>query len=532
MSAAKKPTAIEKRAQNLKTLAPFTLHKLKQKLPLVFPRDPDLPPSPKPRYRSAYRYLGLDDLNEGTIETFSPFEIGVRLFDYSPLEPLLAAHIYVASAKGQVPFHPVSMCLLSLYRRERNLSRHEVLRILRHPADGQTLRRCTGFENDFPCESGLRYFEGQLTPELQQEINALQLDALYQAGLLPIKPEADDQTKATLSFDGMLHQARSHMRCSSVKASCYEPAPRPCPAKEKEKQGCECRDEDCVAVCRQATPLDPQARFIVYTGNNKRTTTSPNTPTQTQSRRSRTGRMVYGYYSYAGQLLDDVLATYWILPAAFGSATCGDPALFPGNFAYLQTRFPWLKIGQVLADAGTCEQTCLDAIWNAGALRLVDICAHKSDGDPDTRLARGYDENGHPLCPFGYVLHANGYDYRRRRAKWRCAQRCQHDPERPVPECAYLKANYKHGYTTTVGRTHTDGSVRLAREIPYGSPAWKERYSRRNSSESRNSFLERLGLKRMPVHGLASGHVTVLQGDFVANQGTLVRLIREATALR
>ena len=529
MSSAKKPTAIEKRAQNLKALAPFVLDNLKQKLPLVFPRDPDWPPSPKPRYRSTYRYLGFDDLDRQAMADLSPFEIAVRLFDYSHLEPLLAAHIYVASAKGQVPFHPASMYLLSLYRRERNLSRHETLRILRHPKNGLVLRRCTGFEDDFPSESGLRYFEGQLTPELQQEVNALQLDVLYQAGLLPVEPDAEE--KATLSFDGMLHEARSHMRCSSVKASCYTPSPRPCPAREKGKQGCDCNDEACAATCRHATPRDPQARFIVYTGNNKRARTSPNTPVQTQGRRSRISRMVYGYYSYAGQLLDDVLATYWILPAALGSATRGDPALFPNNFAYLRTRFPWLEVGEVLADAGACEQTCLDAIWNAGALRMVDICAHKSDDDPGIRLARGYDENGHPLCPFGYVLHSNGYDYRRRRAKWRCAKRCQHDPERPVPQCDCLKPEYKHGYTTTVGRTHADGCVRLAREIPYGSPAWKERYGRRNSAESRNSVLERLGLKRMPVHGLASCHVTVLQGDFVANQRTLVRLIREATAL-
>jgi hypothetical protein len=529
MSADNKPTAIEKRAQNPEALAPFSLDNLKHSLPLVFPRDPDLPPSPKPRYRSAYHYLGFGDLSVETLETFSPFEIGVRLFDYSHLEPLLAAHIYVASAKGQIPFHPVSMYLLSLYRRERNLSRHEVLRILRHPRDGLALRRCTGFEDDFPSESGLRYFEGQLTPELQQEINALQLDVLYQAGLLPVKPDGED--KATLSFDGMLHEARSHMRCSSVKASCYEPAPRPCPAQEKGKQGCDCDDEACAVICRHATSRDRWARFVVYTGNNKRAGTSPNTPVQPQDRRSRISRMVYGYYSYAGQLLDDARATYWILPAAFGPATCGDPALFPDNFAYLQARFPWLKIGEVIADAGACEQTCLDAIWDAGALRMVDICAHKSDADPDIRLARGYDEHGHPLCPFGYVLHANGYDYQRRRAKWRCAKRCQRDPERPVPQCDYLKAQYKHGYTVTVGRTHADGSVRLAREIPYGSPAWKARYGRRNSAESRNSLLERLGLKRMPVHGLAPSHVTVLQGDFVANQRTLVRLIREATAL-
>jgi hypothetical protein len=531
MSTAKTPTAIEKRARNRKALASFALHNLKEKLPLVLSHDPNLPPSPKPHYRSAYRYLGWNDLNKRAIETFYPFEIAVRLFDYSALEPLLAAHIYRASAKGQVPFHPVSMYLLSLYRRERKLSRHEVLRILRHPEEGLALRRCTGFEGDFPGESGLRYFEGQLRPELQMEINALQLDALYRAGLLPVKPDAGDDTQATLSFDGMLHEARSRMRCSSVKAGCYAPAPRPCPAKEKGKRGCACDEDECTDVCQHATPRDPEARFIVYTGNNKRAKTSPNTPVETRKQHSRVSRMVYGYYSYAGQLLDDELATYWTLPAAFGAATCGDPALFPDNFAYLQKRFPWLKVGEVLADAGACEQTCLDAIWNAGALRMVDICAHKTDDDPDICLARGYDEHGHPLCPFGYVLHPNGYDSRRRRAKWRCAKRCQHDPERPVPLCGYLNAKHKHGYTTTVSRTHADGSVRLAREIPYGSPAWKERFGRRNCAESRNSILQRLGLKRMPVHRLASCHVTVLQADFVANQYTLIRLIREATAL-
>jgi hypothetical protein len=537
MSKAKTPTAIEKREQDRNALEPFALDHLKEKLPLVLSPDPTLPPSPKPRYRSTYRCLGWDDLTGETIQIFSPFEISVWLFDYSSLEPLLAAHIYEPSAKGQVPFHPVSMYLLSLYRRERNLSRHEVLRILAHPEEGRVLRRCAGFGeveqagDDFPSESGLRHFEKQLTPELQQEINALQLDALYQAGLLPSKPETSENTKTSLSFDGMLHQARSRLHCSSVQDGCYEAAPRPCLAKEKGKQGCDCSDDDCAEACRYTTPRDPGARFVVYAGN-KRAKTSPNTPVQTRNQHSRPGRMVYGYYSYAGQLLDDALATYWMLPAAFGPATCGDPALFPDNLAYLQRRFPWLKIDEVLADAGACEQTCLDAIWEAGALRMVDICAHESDKDPDIRLARGYDENGHPLCPFGYVLRANGHDYERRRTKWRCAKCCQRDSEKPIPTCDYLKADYKHGYTTTVGRAHSDGSVRLAREIPYGSPAWKERYGRRNSAESRNGCLERLGLKRMPVHGLTSCHVTVLQGDLVANQRTLVRLIREATALR
>ena len=532
MSTPQTLTASEKREENRAALEIFTLDKLKPKLPLVFVCDPDLPPSPKPHYRSDYQPLDLADLNDDVLDTCSNFEIAARLFDYSALEPLLAKHLYKDSAKGQVPFHPVSMYLLTLYRRMQDHSRHKVLRILRHPTNGQTLRRCTGFKNDFPSESGLRYFEKQLTPQVQREILALQVEALYLAGLLPVKPGREKDSKAVLSFDGMLHEARSRLRCSSVKEDCYEPAPRPCAAKAKKKRGCDCTGDACEAICRHATPRDPEARFVVYTGDNKHAHTSPNTPVGTRRQRSRVRRMVYGYYSYAGQILDDQLATYWVLPAAFGAAISGDPDLFPGNLAYLQQRFEWLDIGEVLADAGACEQTCLDAIWEAGALRMVDICAHKSDKDPEVRLARGYDEHGHPLCPHGYVLHSNGYDYDRRRAKWRCAKRCQRDAEHPLPPCPFLKPEAKHGYTTTVGRTHADGSVRLAREIPYDSPAWKKRYGRRNCAESRNSILQRFGLKRMPVHGFDNGHVVVLQGDFLANQNTLIRLIRQAAALQ
>ena len=88
MSRAEKLTAIEKRAATPAVMTPFDLQQLKQQLPLVFPRDPDLPPSPKPHYRSDYRYLGFDDLEEeAVLESFSAFDIAVRLFDYTPLEP-------------------------------------------------------------------------------------------------------------------------------------------------------------------------------------------------------------------------------------------------------------------------------------------------------------------------------------------------------------------------------------------------------------------------------------------------------------
>ena len=167
MTQEQKPTAIQKRADNEEALARFALSNLWSSLPLTFPLDPDLPPSPKPRYRSQYRYLGPEDLDDPqTLETLSPFDLALRLIDYSNLERPLAAHIYVASAKGQAPFHPVSRFLLRVYRRERNLSRHEALRILKSE-DGRELRRWLGFEEEIPSESGFRYFETQISPGVQ-----------------------------------------------------------------------------------------------------------------------------------------------------------------------------------------------------------------------------------------------------------------------------------------------------------------------------------------------------------------------------
>ncbi|NIN65146.1 MAG: hypothetical protein GTO63_10690, partial [Anaerolineae bacterium] len=151
-----KPTAVQKRADHKEALAPFALCNLWPRSPLNFRLDPGLPPSPKRRYRSQYRYLdseGLDDPQ--TFETLSSLDIALRLTDYSNLEPLLAAHIYLPSAKGQTPFHPVSTYLLRTYRRERNLSRHETVRILKSK-EGCELRHRLGFEKEFPSESGLR----------------------------------------------------------------------------------------------------------------------------------------------------------------------------------------------------------------------------------------------------------------------------------------------------------------------------------------------------------------------------------------
>ncbi|MFQ5861242.1 MAG: hypothetical protein ACE5IG_06810 [Dehalococcoidia bacterium] len=518
-------TASQKRAANPNFVKAFSRDALRDRLPFRFPVPEDVPPSPKRRYRSHYRYLGYDDLAVPAIlATLTLFGIALRLIDFSPLRDYLAQFYYVQSAKGQVPFDPVSLFLCICLRRELNLSWRDLAKLLAGE-HGAGWRRLFGFQEGVtPSASGLRYFFNTVGPEVFDELCPLFTDLLHQAGLLPKHstfPGDPPHRGVTISHDLMLHEARSNMKCAHVTDSCYHPAPRPCPAKEADKEGCDCIEEACAEACRRATPLDTEARYIHYDGRNKEADLVIQNDSQ--------GRNVYGYASNPDRLIDDLLACAWTILTGLHSANADERELSPESFAHLQARFPYLDIGELLADAALGYQCCLDPIWEAGALRMVDIRAHKNDKDPETQLRRGYNDKGHPLCIHGYEMHPNGHDYQRRRTKWVCKKTCLKDPKHP--DCPYLTPHHKHGQVINVGRTLPDGSVRLAREVPYASEAWKKRYGRRSLSESRNGSQERMGLKRLPNFGLNRNRKEVAVGDFLDNLRTLGRLVQEATTL-
>jgi hypothetical protein len=358
---------------------------------------------------------------------------------------------------------------------------------------------------------------------------------LRQVNLLPERstfPGDPPQRGVSISHDIMLHTARSRMRCSQVTDTCYQPAPRPCPAKAEGWQGCNCTDPVCAEVCRWTTPQDREARLIHYAGRNK----YADLPTPPDTR----GRNVYGYASNPDRLLDDRFACACLpwrsgqgtLRTGLHPANSDERNLFPNSFVYLQARFPTLKIGEVLVDAAVGFADCLHLIWNTGALRMVDIRAAEGDDDRQRQLQRGYDQNGHPLCIHGYPMHANGHDYQRRRTKWFCRKAClASQPPSPLPECPYQSPQHRYGQLVNVGRTLPDGSVRLAREVSYASQMWKQRYGRRNLSESRNGAFEHMRLKRLPSCGLTAGRKEIAMGDFLVNLHTLSRLVQEATSL-
>ncbi|HEX6303173.1 MAG TPA: hypothetical protein VFZ76_03220, partial [Anaerolineales bacterium] len=75
-----------------------------------------------------------------------------------------------------------------------------------------------------------------------------------------------------------------------------------------------------------------------------------------------------------------------------------------------------------------------------------------------------------------------------------------------------------------------DGSLRLVRDVPVGSPTWKRfHHQARNAAEARNAFLESLELKRLPIYGLQRGKTVIFLADVWRNLSALARLVREAT---
>jgi hypothetical protein len=244
---------------------------------------------------------------------------------------------------------------------------------------------------------------------------------------------------------------------------------------------------------------------------------------------------VFGYRSVAERALDDRFAVAWTLRSDLYPANTDERTIFVERLQTLRATFPDLCLGEWLDDSGVGYSECLDAIWELGALRLVDLRADPSDVDPVACLARGYDGQGRPLCPHGYRLRSNGYDDARRRAKYVCAQACRREPLRegeplaPVTDCPYLDPAHSLGFVVNVGRTLPDGSTRLAREIPYRSATWQARYGRRNLAESRNGQLEGLGLKRLPAYGLARNTKEIPLADCLLNLRTFGRLVRQAT---
>ena len=552
-------TPSESRAQEPLFVAQCSLNGLRDRLPLSWPTPPDTPPSPKKAYRSEYVYLGWQDLQDAaTWEHASDFDLLLRLVDFSGLRPVLAQLLGWTSGRGWKPFDPVSLFLLHGWQITNSWNRSQTLRYLRDPRYADYARRFGFREGDYPTEGGLRYFlsalgqhstseetitldEEQQTQIAKQRLNRLLVQAvtlMQQAGF--ISPQAWE--KALLCADGMLHQAASAMRCSSVTRTCYQPtspaAPRPCPAQEKSGQGCDCATAACAQVCRRATPRDPEARYVWYSGDNQ--ATDPHPATDDASPHPAKGKGVFGYRSLPLQFSDPLRRFSLILLDDFQPANQHEELAVAALLHQLPTCYPSLQVDAVAGDAGLGYDIVLRTIYEQlHARRIVDLRAHSTDRDQSQWPLRRYDDQGRPICPYGYSLIANGFDQQRQRHKWLCDQTCQQgampivrlaEVTYPPPECPYATPEHPHGLVVNVAERFADGSLRLVRDLPVGTPEWKRLYHRaRNAVEGRNATLERWELKRSPVYGQPRSKALIFQSDVWSNLTTMARLMREAT---
>ncbi len=562
---ATKLTLAQSRTQDGLFLSQCNLLSLQGSLPLQWPTPPEIPASPKKRYRSAYVYpwqTALADPEQFLAwKDLADFDLLLRLVDFSGLRPVLAHLLGWKSGRGWEPFDPVSFFLLILWQITNRWSRSQMLKNL---ADERYADYAGyfGFRRGvYPSEGGVRYFltvlgrnseanaesvtieQGEILVEIAvQKLNLLLVQAvgvLRQAALL--SPPAWE--KALLCPDGQIHDAASRLRCISVNATCYQPCtpdhPRACPAKAKDRRGCNCNTRACAQACCQATPRDREARFIVYTGNNQ-SSDSPNYSTGSEKPDREEGKPRYGYRSLPLRLADPLRRFSVTLLDDVRPANGHEDMPSSALLLQLKDHYPDLRVENVAGDAGLGYESFLHTTYaHLHARRVIDQRQHATDRDQQLWPTRGYDDRGRPICNYGYSLVSYGFDRDRQRHKWCCDKACLQGRQPlvqldqvtyPPPDCPYQANEPAHGRVINVGECFADGSIRLVRDLPFASPAWKALYHRaRNAVEGRNAAFEAWGFKRLPVFGLLRSKALIFLADVLDTLTTLARLVREAT---
>jgi len=521
----------------------FRWETIRSLLPIQLP-TPDNPPPWKARgCRSCYQWRPPDPLLSRTeVGGMDPFDLDLCLFDFTPWRPYFASRF--KSCLGPPPFDPLSLGLAAYLAIQRGWTWEKLVRELRHPERGRGYRHSLGFrEGDLPSASTFRMaFQATALDWFRACQDSLLL-AFMAYGLVPTQatfPEDPPQSGISLSADCQLIASRSQMHCLHQIPACSEPAAsRPCPARAAGKEGCLCDSEACRDHCRYATFRDPEAAYVYYSGTNQ-PGTNPNTHRNPQLRSAPRGKHHFGYKSKAFNIVDDRLFTLWPITGPFTPANHNDHLLTLPGLHDLHRRFPSLRIGEFLGDAGEGFDEILTYVHtDLHALRTIRLRHAEGDDLPLTCLQRGYDHNGTPLCPHGFLLASNGHDFSHHSSKWVCRRKCLHQsqpdlalpdlPHNPPRACPFTDPAHPLGMSLTLGLSLPDGSTRLARDLQVGSDLWDLRIGRQSYAECRNASQAHRGLKRSPCFGLTNSARVTLIGDTLSLLLTLARLIQEAS---
>lgn len=536
--------AAERRLQLPQFVETFRWEAIRPLLPLQLPTPGLSPAWSGRRCRSYYQWLEPNDIfSSSEILGLDEFDLMLRLFDFSPWRPYFAQRFH--SQYGPPPFDPLSLGLGIFLAHYQTWDWARLIQELKSPTRGQDYCRRLGFDpKDLPVPSTLRMAFAQTQLDWFSACQDSLVQGLMAHQIIPTQstfPGDPIEQGVSISTDCQLIASRSHMQCRHQIPSCSMPAAqRACPARDAEKEGCVCNTPACYEHCRFATWRDPQAAYVYYAGSNQ-PGSNPNTSKKPkeQSSTSSRGKHHFGYKSKAFNIIDDRLFLIWPLTGPFTPANRNDHLLTIPGFNALRKRFPSLKIGEVLGDAGEGMEEVLQFVYDdLHSLRTIRIRHADGDDLPLTCLKRGFDHNGVPLCPHGYRLSSNGHDYQRHSTKWVCRLKCVHQPDPDIPgaephlsrtTCPFSNPDHPLGFSLSTALTLPDGSIRLARDMQVGSDTWLLRMGRQSYAESRNATQSRRQLKRSPSFGLSNTAKSMLISDTLSLAFNLTRLIFEAT---
>ena len=533
--------AAERRLQLPYFVETFGWENIRPHLPL-----PLLTPGEAPAWsgrvcRSYYQWLGIEDLSStAELLRLDEFDLVLRLFDFSAWRPCLAQRF--RSQYGPPPFDPVSLGLGMLLAHYQAWDWERLVQELRSPTRGQEYCRRLGFDpQDLPAASTFRMAFAHTHLDWFTACQDSLVQTLMDCQLIPTHstfPGDPTEQGVSLSTDCQLIASRSHMLCRYQVPACSQPAAqRACPAREAGREGCACDTPACYEHCRFATWRDPQAAYVYYAGTNQ---PAPNKLYQPKAQTSASSHCKhhFGYKSKAFNIVDDRLFLIWPLTGPCTPANRNDHLLTIPGLQSIRQRFPNLRIGEVLGDAGEGFEEILKYVHvDLHALRTIRLRHAEGDDQPLTCLQRGYDEHGIPLCPHGYRLSSNGHDYQRHATKWVCRLKCTHQSDPDIPgaasaisrsTCPFASPDHSLGFSLSTTLTLPDGSIRLARDLQVGSDTWQLRIGRQSYAESRNATQTRRHLKRSPAFGLSNTAKAMLLSDTLSLAFNLPRLIFEA----
>jgi hypothetical protein len=459
--------------------------------------------------RSQYVWLPPDDIQSADDLTgLDAFDLVIRIFDFSSWRPILGQRF--SSHLGPPPFDPVSIGLAWLLARWRNWTWSQVVTELHSRERGLGYCLRLGIDpTDIPAESTFREALKHTRKDWFLQCEDSLILGLMAYGIIPTQstfPGDPPGRGVSIATDCQLVDARSRKRCRHQNGLCFlSPPHRSCAARKADKRGCSCDTDACMHHCQFVTPRDPEAAYVFYAGSNQ-PASSPNASTAAGANTQTRGQHHFGYKSKGFNIVDDRLFTYWPISGPFVSANRNDHLQTIPGFQDLQRRFPHLKIGEVIGDAGEGFDDILRYIHDdLKALRTIVPRRYSEDDDPLVCLKREYDAQGNPICPHGYRLAFNGHDYHRNDSKWVCRQRCLHHPKPDItldsaddahphadsaaqcahsaPTCPFQDPERPLGYLITVNVAFPNGDIRLARDLKIDSATWKLRMGRQSYAE-------------------------------------------------